>query len=139
MIRRPPKSTRTDSLLPYPTLCRSRAGRPQAVITTNPPAATLARDRARDRERTGDDDKFHDECGVFGVFGHEDAAALAARGLHALQHRGQDSAGLVAFYGQHFNAPRDLGRVGTTLPSDGLMSRHPGHPPTTPNRPSTPP
>src|SRR3546814_14325212 len=87
MIRRPPKSTRTDSLLPYPTLCRSRAGRPQAVITTNPPAATLARDRARDRERTGDDDKFHDECGVLGVFGHEDAAALAALGLPALQHQ----------------------------------------------------
>src|SRR3546814_6430037 len=82
MIRRPPKSTRTDSLLPYPTLCRSRAGRPQAVITTNPPAATLARDRARDRERTGDDDKFHDECGVFGVFGHEDAAALEIGRAH---------------------------------------------------------
>jgi amidophosphoribosyltransferase len=37
----------------------------------------------------GDADRFHEECGVFGVFGHPDAAALTALGLHALQHRGQ--------------------------------------------------
>ena len=41
------------------------------------------------------DDKLKEECGVFGVFGHPDAAALTALGLHALQHRGQESAGIV--------------------------------------------
>jgi len=42
------------------------------------------------------DDHFHDECGVFGVFGHPEAANLAYLGLYALQHRGQESAGIVS-------------------------------------------
>ena len=42
------------------------------------------------------DDHFHDECGVFGVFGHPEAANLGYLGLYALQHRGQESAGIVA-------------------------------------------
>ena len=46
--------------------------------------------------QTSDDDHFHEECGVFGVFGHKDAAAHAALGLHALQHRGQEAAGIVS-------------------------------------------
>ena len=50
-----------------------------------------------------DDDKLKEECGVFGVFGHPDAAALTALGLHALQHRGQESAGIVSFDGKSFN------------------------------------
>ena len=41
-------------------------------------------------------DAFHEECGVFGVFGHAEASALTALGLHALQHRGQEAAGIVA-------------------------------------------
>ena len=52
-----------------------------------------------------DDDKLHEECGVFGIFGNEDAAALTALGLHALQHRGQEAAGIVSFDGEHFIAP----------------------------------
>ena len=44
-----------------------------------------------------DDDKLKEECGVFGVFGHADAAAMTALGLHALQHRGQEAAGIVSF------------------------------------------
>ena len=48
-----------------------------------------------------EEDKFHDECGVFGVFGHKDAAAHTALGLHALQHRGQESAGITIFNGKH--------------------------------------
>ena len=52
----------------------------------------------------GDADRFHDECGVFGVYGHPDAAALTALGLHALQHRGQEAAGIVAYDGEQFNA-----------------------------------
>ena len=39
-----------------------------------------------------DDDKLHEECGIFGVYGHIDSAALTALGLHALQHRGQEAA-----------------------------------------------
>jgi hypothetical protein len=43
------------------------------------------------------DDHFHDECGVFGIFGRQDAAVVATLGLHALQHRGQEAAGIVSF------------------------------------------
>jgi amidophosphoribosyltransferase len=59
-----------------------------------------------------DDDTLHDECGVFGIFGHEDAGALAVLGLHALQHRGQESAGIVTYDGTQFIAERHLGLVG---------------------------
>ena len=44
-----------------------------------------------------DFDRLREECGVFGIFGHPDAAAITALGLHALQHRGQEAAGIVSF------------------------------------------
>ena len=56
-----------------------------------------------------DDDRLREECGVFGIFGHEDAAALTTLGLHALQHRGQEAAGIVSFDGKNFYAERRLG------------------------------
>ncbi|HEY4113872.1 MAG TPA: hypothetical protein VGM17_07400, partial [Rhizomicrobium sp.] len=59
-----------------------------------------------------DDDKLHEECGVFGIFGHHDAGALAVLGLHALQHRGQESVGIVTYDGTQFIAERHLGLVG---------------------------
>ncbi|MET3601766.1 amidophosphoribosyltransferase [Martelella mangrovi] len=59
-----------------------------------------------------DDDTLHEECGVFGVLGHPDAAALTALGLHALQHRGQEAAGIVSYDGQQFRSERHLGLVG---------------------------
>jgi amidophosphoribosyltransferase len=68
-------------------------------------------------------DKPRDECGVFGIFGHPDSAAHTALGLHALQHRGQEAAGIVAFNGRHFNAHRDLGLVGDTFASEAVMER----------------
>jgi len=56
-------------------------------------------------------DKLRDECGVFGIFGHPDAAALTTLGLHALQHRGQEAAGIVSFDGKNFFAERRMGLV----------------------------
>jgi amidophosphoribosyltransferase len=57
------------------------------------------------------DDRFHDECGVFGVYGHPEAANLAYLGLYALQHRGQEAAGIVASTGADLNQHRAMGEV----------------------------
>jgi len=57
------------------------------------------------------DDRFHDQCGVFGVFGHPEAANLTYLGLYALQHRGQESAGIVASTGNDLNLHRAMGEV----------------------------
>jgi len=73
------------------------------------------------------DDKLKEECGVFGVFGHPDAAALTALGLHALQHRGQESAGIVSFDGEHFNNEPYLGLVGDHFTKASVIDRLPGH------------
>ena len=58
------------------------------------------------------DDKFHDECGVFGVWNVPDSAAVTALGLHALQHRGQEATGIVSYDGKRFHSHRGLGLVG---------------------------
>ena len=68
-------------------------------------------------------DKLHEECGVFGVFGHVDAPALTALGLHALQHRGQEAAGIVAFDGAHFTAERHAGLVGDIFGKHGHTAK----------------
>ncbi len=57
------------------------------------------------------DDHFHDECGVFGVFGHAEASNLAYLGLYALQHRGQESAGIVSSDGHEMHMHRAMGEV----------------------------
>jgi amidophosphoribosyltransferase len=57
------------------------------------------------------DDHFHDECGVFGVFGHPEAANLVYLGLYALQHRGQESAGIVSSDGKELYVHRAMGEV----------------------------
>ena len=69
------------------------------------------------------DDKLHEECGVFGVYGHEDAAALAALGLHALQHRGQEAAGIVTFDGGKFISERHPGLVSDNFTNQSTMQR----------------
>ena len=69
------------------------------------------------------DDRLHDECGVFGVLGHPDAARLTALGLHALQHRGQESAGIVSYDGKLFHSERHLGLVGDRFNKPGVMDR----------------
>ena len=74
----------------------------------------------------GMDDRFHEECGVFGVFGHAEATALVALGLHALQHRGQEAAGIVAFDGEQFRAHRGQGHVADHFSSRDVIERLPG-------------
>jgi len=58
-----------------------------------------------------DDDRFHDKCGLFGIFGHPEAAHLAYLGLYALQHRGQESAGIVASDGVQLRLEKGMGLV----------------------------
>ena len=70
-----------------------------------------------------DDDKLHEECGVFGVFDHPEAGALVALGLHALQHRGQEAAGIVSFDGQQFASERHIGLVGDTFTRPSVIER----------------
>ena len=73
-------------------------------------------------------DSFHEECGVFGVFGSEEASVLTALGLHALQHRGQEAAGIVSYDGQAFHAHRALGHVGDNFGADSpQMAQLGGH------------
>jgi amidophosphoribosyltransferase len=73
-----------------------------------------------------DGDRLREECGVFGVFGHRHAAALTALGLHALQHRGQEAAGIVSFDGRRFHSERQLGLVGDTFSGREVIERLPG-------------
>ena len=72
-----------------------------------------------------DDDHFHDQCGVFGVFGHGEAANITYLGLHALQHRGQESAGIVTTDGEQLYAHRAMGLVQDAFTQDQL-ERLPG-------------
>ncbi|MGI9512535.1 MAG: amidophosphoribosyltransferase [Anderseniella sp.] len=70
-----------------------------------------------------DGDSLREECGVFGVFGHDDASALTALGLHALQHRGQEACGIVSFDGQRFHSERRIGLVGDAFSKPSTMER----------------
>ncbi len=72
------------------------------------------------------DDKFKEECGVFAVFGHKDAAAHTVLGLHALQHRGQEAAGIVSFDGSHFHAHRASGLIGDNFSNESVVTGLPG-------------
>src|SRR5947209_4837555 len=71
-------------------------------------------------------DTLREECGVFGIFGHPSAAAITALGLHALQHRGQEAAGIVSFDGTRFHSERRLGLVGDTFSRREVIERLPG-------------
>src|SRR5687768_5970066 len=73
-----------------------------------------------------DGDRLREECGVFGVFSHPDAAAITALGLHALQHRGQEAAGIVSFDGKRFHSERRMGLVGDTFSRREVIDRLPG-------------
>src|SRR5918997_1529917 len=75
---------------------------------------------ARSVDLDCDGDTLREECGVFGIYGHPDAAAITALGLHALQHRGQEAAGIVSFNGHVFHLERKLGLVGDSF-SEGAI------------------
>ncbi|MCB1516877.1 MAG: amidophosphoribosyltransferase [Hyphomicrobiaceae bacterium] len=70
-----------------------------------------------------DGDTLREECGVFGILGHEDAAALTALGLHALQHRGQEAAGVVTYGDGQFRMERHLGLVGDHFTSPDVIEQ----------------
>ena len=76
--------------------------------------------------RPWDDDKPREECGVFGIFDNGEAAALTVLGLHALQHRGQEAAGVVTFDGNMFHSHRVLGLVGDHFSSEPVIAGLPG-------------
>ena len=72
-----------------------------------------------------DDEKFHDECGLFGIWNHAEAANLTYLGLYALQHRGQESAGIAATDGNHFHVEKAMGWVADVFHRERLK-RLPG-------------
>lgn len=71
-------------------------------------------------------DKFQDECGVFGIFGHPEAANLTYLGLYAMQHRGQESCGIVSSDGQSLNCYKKMGLVADVFKSPNVFKRLPG-------------
>ena len=71
-------------------------------------------------------DKFREECGVFGVYGHPDAANLAYLGLYALQHRGQESAGIVSTDGKKLHSQKSMGLVADIF-TEERIKKLPGH------------
>ncbi|MDP2621826.1 MAG: amidophosphoribosyltransferase [Hyphomicrobiales bacterium] len=75
------------------------------------------------RDFDSDGDRLREHCGVFGVFGYPDAAALVVLGLHALQHRGQEAAGIVSFDGRQFHSERHLGLVGDHFSDARVIER----------------
>jgi amidophosphoribosyltransferase len=79
-----------------------------------------------DQDDNRDWDHLREECGVFGIWGHPDAGAITALGLHALQHRGQEAAGIVSFDGQRFHSERRLGLVGDHFSKASTIGRLPG-------------
>jgi len=70
-------------------------------------------------------DKFREECGVFGIFGHPEASKLAYLGLYALQHRGQESAGIAACDGAQIRVSKDMGHVNDVF-DDEVIAKLPG-------------
>ena len=73
-----------------------------------------------------EDDKLHEECGIFGIFSHPDAASLTALGLHALQHRGQEAAGIVSYDKGSFYTQKHLGLVGDHYTHQTTLDKLPG-------------
>jgi amidophosphoribosyltransferase len=73
-----------------------------------------------------DDDKLREECGVFGIYGADTASAVVALGLHALQHRGQEAAGVSSWDGREFHTHRAMGHVAGNFDRDEVIRSLPG-------------
>ncbi len=87
-------------------------GKAVDVLTTNP------------FDHNGlDGDKLREECGVFGIWGADKSSSLVALGLHALQHRGQEAAGITSFDGSTFHSHRALGQVAGNFDRDDVISK----------------
>ena len=71
-------------------------------------------------------DKLREECGIFGISNHEDASALVALGLHALQHRGQEGCGIVSFDGKNYHSEKRQGLVGDHFTDSNILKKLPG-------------
>ena len=71
-------------------------------------------------------DKLREECGIFGISNHDDASALVALGLHALQHRGQEGCGIVSFDGKTFHSEKRQGLVGDHFTDTETLNKLPG-------------
>ena len=71
-------------------------------------------------------DKLKEECGIFGISNHEDASALTALGLHALQHRGQEGCGIVSFDGKNYHSEKRQGLVGDHFTNPETLKKLPG-------------
>ncbi len=82
---------------------------------------------SRDFDQFIDAHKLKEECGVFGIIGTNDAAALAALGIHALQHRGQEAAGLTSYDGERFHSERQIGLVAENFSDGPTLSRLTGN------------
>jgi len=74
-----------------------------------------------------EDDVLHEECGVFGIFGRQDAAAITTLGLHALQHRGQEAAGIASSDGVEFCVERHVGLISDNFTKPRVIERLRGH------------
>jgi amidophosphoribosyltransferase len=99
-----------------------RARRRETALDADDTAVTMT-----PRPETPWDDKLHEECGVYGVFGIEDASAYVALGLHALQHRGQEAAGVVSHdEASGFNTVRRIGHVRDNFTKQSVMEMLPG-------------
>ena len=71
-------------------------------------------------------DKLKEECGIFGISNHDDASALTALGLHALQHRGQEGCGIVSFDGKNYHSEKRQGLVGDHFTDHETLKKLPG-------------
>ena len=71
-------------------------------------------------------DKLREECGIFGISSHEDASALVALGLHALQHRGQEGCGIVSYDGKNYHSEKRQGLVGDHFTKSNVIKNLPG-------------
>ncbi len=97
-----------------PSAAPNAIGSQCAMTSANQPAVLGGQD---------DDDHPREKCGVFGIWGDGDASRKTALGLHALQHRGQEAAGILTFDGARFHAQRGMGQVSDIFGSEEVMIR----------------